>query len=533
MWLMACGCAAQAQVFGFSTAPRELAQAVLGKLQGEADAAVWRDGQARFAGLRGGASWESDTEPEHPVLYEIGSISKVFTGLLLAQAVERGDLSLNDSLADLLRGHVQFRHRNTAQITLGQLVTHTSCLPRLPADFLQSASEDDPYRGYDRARLWTTLSQWHVASPAPCAPQYSNWGFAILGEVLSLREGKPWHELVRERITAPLGMTNTRQHLADKAKWLANGFAGSKPAPPWEMEAFAGAGALRSTAADLLRFGRALLAGRLGPLGAAAERVTTPLARYDGQIGYALFMRGPANKRTLMHNGSTGGYRAQLMLAADTGEVLVMLASNAQADVERVVRDGLSQRYPVAAPQASVAAGPLSDYAGVFREGPRSALTFLVQDGVLYGHSTGLGFVPMACIGEDLFMLGPVGQVQFKRHAGQVTEAILSSRGAETSGRRTNEPVPAKAVLPDEALQPLVGRYRTPAAVVEVTVSAGQLLVRYGEQPRFVVYAVAGDADRFAYDVAPVQLQFQRYGNGQVHTLLLHQNGTLRAQRLD
>ena len=260
--------------------PPELARAALGDLRGSISVGVWRDGKANFAG-------------DSAALFEIGSISKVFTGVLLAQAVERGDLSLDDTLGKLLAGKVaSFTSDKVTAVTLRQLVTHTSCMPRLPADFQGRSDKADPYRNYDRARLWKAVASMTFDATPPCAASYSNLGVGLPGELLSERYGQPWETLVRERITGPLGMHDTVVTLGDKAPRLAPAFVGGRPTPPWEMAAFVGAGGLRSTAADMLLFGRALLAGRDGLLGAAAERVATPLARFDGDIGYAILVRG-------------------------------------------------------------------------------------------------------------------------------------------------------------------------------------------------------------------------------------------------
>src|SRR6185369_5119291 len=153
-----------------------------------------------------------------------------------------------------------------AAIKLRDLVTHSSCLPRLPGDFA-GKSRIKLYRDYDRDSLWNALAKLKLENPPPCEADYSNFGFAVLSELLAERYNKPWELLVRERITGPLGMDDTQQHLGDKATRLTEGHSGSDSALPWEMRAFAGAGGLRSTAADMLKFSSAILAGREGPLG--------------------------------------------------------------------------------------------------------------------------------------------------------------------------------------------------------------------------------------------------------------------------
>ena len=516
--------AGEAPAQTLASPPSDLARAALGDLRGSVSVGVWRDGKESFAG-------------DPTALFEIGSISKVFTGVLLAQAVERGGLSLDDTLGKLLAGKVtSFASDKVATVTLRQLITHTSCMPRLPADFHNGGADmADPYRGYDRARLWKAVAAMRFDAAPPCEASYSNLGVGLLGELLSERYGQPWETLVRERITGPLGMRDTVVTLGDKAPRLAPAFVGSKPTPPWEMAAFVGAGGLRSTAADMLVFGRALLAGREGPLGAAAERVVTPLARFDGDIGYAIFVHGPSNQRTLTHNGGTGGYRSQLLLAADTGEVLVVLTSNAEAPVDRLAADLLASRYPVVPGAADAKATCLAECAGVYRIGKAAAYTFVVQDGAMHMHYTGQGFKALVPSGPDTFTFGTITRFAFERQgAGRAGTVTIASRGADLTARRTDEALPPYARQAEAELRPYVGRYElSPAMSFDVQTKDGQLTAKLGEQPRLPVFAVAGQPDRFAYDVVKAELQFERDTHGAVRALVLHQNGVHRAPRAE
>lgn len=525
---------AQISVVGLASPPELVAREALGGKPGVAVAATWRAGKAAYAGFDGTTTLPaSAVSGETATLFEIGSISKVFTGLLLAQAVEAGELRLEDTLGSVLQGKVSFAHPETAAITLRQLVTHTSCLPRLPTDFRKDYVRDEPYATYGLARMWNALAAQKLAQAPPCDGSYSNFGMAVLGEVLAERYGKSWEALVRERITTPLGMRNTMQTLGPHAARMAQAFAGERRVPLWDMQAFAGAGALRSTPEDLLLFGRALLAGRNGPLGAAAERVLTPLARYDGEIGYAIFVRGPAERRTYSHTGGTGGYRSALVLAADTGEVIAAVASNAESGAYKVAADALANRYPMPMTPYALPPERLADYTGVFRESRLSAFTFLPQDGKLYLRASGLVFQPLVPSGPDSFHLGTMGRAVFEREGGKVTGMTWTALGATRRAVLTSEPVPAAAKLPPSELQAYVGRYRSTRFDFVVTSADGQLTIQLTDQDPYKVYPVAGRADRFAWDVLKAEAQFERYGNGQVKALVLHQNGVMRAERVD
>ncbi|TWO70876.1 serine hydrolase [Caenimonas sedimenti] len=526
---------AQPAVVPLSTPVETLARDALGSQPGVAAAAAWREGRASYAVAASGTVTGPPvaTGPQ-ATLFEIGSISKVFTGLLLAQAVEAGELSLDDTVGRVLQGKVDFSQEGTAQITLRQLVTHTSCLPRLPPDFRQQGYvRQDPYRAYDRARLWKMLGQLKLADRAPCDASYSNLGFAVLGEALSERYGKPWAELVRERITAPLGMRNTLQSLGPHAHRLAQGFDGEFVALPWDMLAFAGAGALRSTAEDLLIFGRAILAGRDGPLGAAGARLVTPLARFDGQVAYGLFVNGPPSRLTYGHTGGTGAFRSVLTIAPDTQEVVVLMASNAQSAVWRIANDMLVGRYPVDNASFDLPAERITDYQGVFRETRHNAFTLVAQDGRLYLRSTGAPYVALTPSGPDSFNYGTRAKAIFERKDGRVASLRWQVRGDDRVASRSDEALPAAALLPQQALDAYVGRYRAPRFDFHVRASGGQLSVQLTDQDRMLVYPVAGRPDRFAWDLIRAEIQFERWPNGAVRGLVLHQNGMTRAERLD
>lgn len=522
--------------FDWSGPADALAAAALGPLRGAAEVGVWHGGQARF-----GAARNRVAEAPAQALFEVGSISKVFTGLLLAQAVERGDLALDDTLGGLLQGSSATGSTlpaPVAAITLRQLVTHTSCLPRLPADFRRNSDPANPYLRYNRARLWQALADARLAQAPPCAGAYSNLGFAVLGELLAQRYGKPWAALVQERITGPLGMQDTVQSLGDKAPRLAVPHEGETPVSVWEFDAFAGAGALRSTAADMLVFSRALLAGAQGPLGPAAERLFTPLAEHEGgQIGYAIMLRERDGLRTWLHGGGTGGFRSVWLLAPDRGEAVIALVANAQAPQQNVMTPLLKLRYPAPTGQPATDAAALAGYEGVYRASPAVALSLAMVDGQLQLRPTGGVFEPLQVLGPDAFTQPASGrQLRFERDKeGRPAVLHYTRFGARLTAPRVDEPVLGLApAQPDDALAPYLGRYRLRGGnVLDVQAAGGRLQVRLGSQPRYTVYPVAGQPDRFAYDAVRAELEFERYASGEVRAVVLHQNGRFRAPRQD
>jgi serine-type D-Ala-D-Ala carboxypeptidase/endopeptidase len=533
--------AVHSQSLSISSPPGELAKAALGSEPGTAAVGVWRNGEARFGFVRNGGVLEmpSAAAQDQP-MFEIGSVSKVFTGLLVAQAVERGELALQDTLGKLLQGKVSFASPDVAAITLQQLLTHSSCLPRQFGRLATGAAVVEQITTAERPALWRALAEQTLTKPPPCAAAYSNYGLAVVGEVLAEKSGLPWETLVREHITGPLGMVDTVVELGAKAHRLVPAFDGAERAQPWGMKAFVGAGGLRSTPHDMLLFGRAVLAGKSGPLGAAAERLVSKLGDYRGrEIGYAAFLVGPSEKRSFSHDGLTGGYRSLLTLNQDSGEVMVTFVSNAQAPLHPMAALVAASRYPVRDKAIAIAPAQLKDYEGVFRESAEVAYTIVAQDGQLLVRATRNNFKPYIAVDVDTFTR-PLGgaQMTFLRQDGKVKALRLEQVGVRVEAQLSVEAPPTRALLPGSELQGLTGKYQLKRLIgrnldFDVQIDLNQLAVKSQNFPRAPVFPVEGARDRFYYDSVKAELQFERDASGRATTLVLHQNGVFRMDRLE
>lgn len=435
--------------------PAVLAKTALGAERGTLVVGTLRNGQAAY-----GAAY--NPEPASPPraiaansaeqpMFEIGSITKVFTGLLLAQAVERGDVKLDDTVGRLLAGKVDGVPPAVATVTLRQLVTHTGCMPVMADGVTGGAPLAEQFRSFDKAMFWAALARIKLTAAAPpCEAAYSNFGMALLGQLLAERYDTSWGELVRARITEPLGMNDTVITLGDKASRMAPAFAGDRRQPLFDMLAYAPASALRSTAADMMTFSRAVLAGAGGPLGPAAARMLTPLARYEGaEIGYAVMVRGAeGGRRTYWHAGLTEGYRTLWLLAPDTGEALIVLSSNARAPLQPVMLAIGKSRYPVSTTEVPVDAKRLDDYKGEFRVSKTKALNFTVRGGKLLVRETGRGYNALTPTGPDRFAVTGIGaQLVFRRDAGNAVVGVtLAQGGSQLDAQRVGE----AAAVPQE-----------------------------------------------------------------------------------
>ena len=219
-------------------------------------------------------------------IFEIGSVTKVFTSLVLSDMVQRGEVALADPVAKYLPADVKVPERGGRVITLVDLSTHTSGLPRLPSN-LQPKDPANPYADYSVEQLYQFLSSYQLTRDIGSQFEYSNLGGGLLGHVLGRRAGMDYEALVRSRITVPLGMSSTGITLSpDMKARLATGHNDKLVAVPnWDLPALAGAGALRSSANDMLTFLAANLGyvkSPLAPAMAAMLSVRRPAGRSQG-----------------------------------------------------------------------------------------------------------------------------------------------------------------------------------------------------------------------------------------------------------
>ena len=285
-------------------------------------------------------------------LFEIGSITKVFTGILLAEMAERGEVRLDQPVADLLPPTVRVPERNGRRIRLVDLSTHSSGLPRMPGNFAP-ANPDNPYADYAPERLYAFLGAHQLRRDVGELAEYSNVGVGLLGHALARRAGKSYETLVAERILAPLRMTSTSIVLApeDLPRLAPPHNARGEQVSNWDLpETFAGAGALRSSAEDMLAFLAANLSppaeGTLGKAIRVAQRphFTGPDGREAG-LGWGMSLLH-GDRRVLTHAGGTGGYLT--FVAIDTERRLgVVVLSNQVPNVTRIGLHLLDPRVPV------------------------------------------------------------------------------------------------------------------------------------------------------------------------------------------
>jgi serine-type D-Ala-D-Ala carboxypeptidase/endopeptidase len=381
-------------------------------------------------------------------IFEIGSETKVFTALLLADMVERGEVSLDDPVSKYLPASVKMPERNGRQITLIDLATHTSGLPRLPSN-MSSKDPGNPYADYSVDQLYEFLSGYKLTRDIGSQYEYSNLGGGLLGHVLALRAGMSYEALVKSRICVPLGMKSTGITLTPEMKErLAVGHdPATNPAKNWDLPTLAGAGALRSDANDMLTFIAANLdyiKSPLAPAMAAMLKVRRPTGQPGLEIALGWHITTANGKEIVWHNGGTGGYRSYMGFDPKA-RVGVVLLSNAgtPAGVDDIGRHLLDASAPLAAPpkeHKQVAVDPklFDSYVGKYQMTPNFILTVTREGDHLFIQATNQPKFEIYPEGDrDYFLKVVDAQITFITGGkAPATELILHQNGRDQHAKR-------------------------------------------------------------------------------------------------
>jgi CubicO group peptidase (beta-lactamase class C family) len=437
-------------------------------------------------------------------------------------------------------------------ITLVDLATHTSGLPRLP-DNLQPGDPSNPYADYTTTRMYDFLSRHTLTRDVGSIFEYSNLGVGLLGHLLSRRAGTDYEGLVRARITGPLGMKDTAIMLSSAMQSrLAQGHGPTLEAVPnWDLPALAGAGALRSTANDILTFLAAAIGPTPSPLGRAFEtmlaaRRPAGAANMDIALGWLVFKT--PDTEIVWHSGGTGGYRTWMGYEPRSRTGVVVLANAGTAagpdDIGRhlLVRSSpLMTSFPSQAPpkpraETRVETAVFDRYVGRYQLAPSAILTISREGDQFFAQLTGQPRLPIFAESEkDYFLKVVDAQLTFETDAeNKAVAVVLHQNGVDQRAPRIEgEPVvPAVITLEAAVLDRYAGRYQlTPAIVIEITRKGSQLFAQLTGQPAFEVYPSA--EREFFYKVVNAKLVFEVPASGPATAVTLHQNGkTPRAPRI-
>jgi serine-type D-Ala-D-Ala carboxypeptidase/endopeptidase len=388
-----------------------------------------------------GSAGEGTRRPvDGDTVFQIGSVTKVFTALVLAQMVRSGEVKFDDAASNYLPRGAAMPQRGRP-ITLADLVTHTSGLPSMPTNYDLSA-EPDPYAAYTNEQLCAFLATYELPRAPGEASEYSNLGVSLLGQLLARRAGTDYEALSRARVLEPLGMRSTSIALTpDQKRRLAPGHDRYfRPVTTWEMSTLPASGSLRSTANDMLVFLAANLGEGKTPLEEAMvfqRKALSPPIAGSQALGWGVSDVG--GERIFSHQGGKQGYRSAVAFNPERGTGIVVLA-NARSDdgPGAIAMHLLAGRelppVPPAPPERTLVELDhelLDRYAGRYRLAPDRVLTVARRHDHLLVDSTGNGVSEFFAIGSaDFFLNTGNDEIGFQLDAhGRVTGLALFGDG--------------------------------------------------------------------------------------------------------
>lgn len=268
-------------------------------------------------------------------MYDIGSITKPFSGVLLAEMARRGEVGLDDEVSTHLPSGVSA----PGGVTLLGLATHSAGLPSIPPNF-EPADMANPWANFTEDVMYAALADTQLEFEPGTRTSYSNFGFSLLGNILQLAGGKPYSELIATRVCRPLGLETTRVVIGAPPEELAQGYTRTgAPTPHWN-DPTPGAGGICTTIDDLLAFAVANLDPGHTTLAEALVDAQQPRIE-DGErgrvgLGWHMLVARDAT-RVIWHNGGAGGFRSFVAFHRETGTAVAALCNNGGSDPDAAV----------------------------------------------------------------------------------------------------------------------------------------------------------------------------------------------------
>ena len=506
---------------------------------------VTRRGRTIYTASRGMADIAGRRPLGPNTVFRLGSLTKQFTAAIILQLVQERRISLDDPVSRFFPDYPQ----PGAGATVRQLLNHTSGIQSYTGipGFMAG---DAPARAHSTAEMIALFRDLPSPTPPGQAWAYNNSGYVLLGAIVEQVTGKPWHRVLAERITGPLGLRSIgygveREALPNMARGYSGGDAQAGPMRTLHMSVPHAAGALVGTAGDMARWAQALHHGRVVSA-ASYALMTTPTSLPEGgtnPYGMGLQRDTMRGRPTLEHSGGIFGFSTYAVtVPADDVQVVVLANSDNPASPPgllawRLAALAVGDPFP-ALTRADVPAEAVTPLLGVYRVGDGTATRrFFRRDGKLWTVREGGRDLEVVAAGGDVFFYAPNSLTWFRivRSADGAHVMETYSEGATTAQRavRTGD-VPAEAAavqVSSAVLQSYVGSYQTAGPGAEIALREdGVLTVQLTGQPAIPLRAVS--ETEFIVQQVNARLVFHPE-NGQVNRFVVHQNGReLEARRV-
>jgi CubicO group peptidase (beta-lactamase class C family) len=393
----------------------------------------------------GRISESNDKAPGADTLFEIGSISKVFTGLILAKMVEDHIVSLAEGVQSLLGDSISVP-KGEREITLVDLATHSSGLPRMPSNF---APKDpaNPYADYTVDQMATFLAGHKLRREPGEKYEYSNLAVGLLGHALARKSDMPYEALLTKTICQPLALNDTVITLDDAhmARLAAGHDVDGRPAANWDLPTLAGAGAIRSTTADMLKFLAANMGLSHSPLDAAMQLSHQVQFKNPNGADVALGWHWIRDRKLIWHNGGTAGYHAYAAFNPEKKIGIVVLANSAVGQVDalglalvKLLETGEAE--PLKLPKTiAVIADDLEPLVGAYQLAPFSTAKVTRVENRLFVQLTGQPQIGLYPTSKTSFFCRPVdASFDFETgDDGKIARMVVHQNGQDIPAQKT------------------------------------------------------------------------------------------------
>lgn len=387
----------------------------------------------------GKKDFNTNVAPDSRSIFEIGSITKVFTGIVLADLVRKKLVAPDDPVSKYVP---ELQGYPAGSITLKQLATHTSGMPRVPDEKYVQQFDPNPYKDFDEEKLLSYLKSLKTITSVEKFEQqsYSSTGFALLGYVLSKATSTPYEKLVHKIITGPLHMSDTVVSLSAKQQLrFLNGYNQVvEVTPHWDIP-LAGMGALHSTANDLIKF---VIANMV----VVTKSSVTKLLDYSQQIqviganesvGLGWLLDGKGDDQVVWHNGQTGGFSSLIAFNEHKHLGLVILTNTAKP-IPCVYQLIFGKECKGYQPEYVIPPQDLATFVGAYQLHSSALIKITQRLNFLVAQPTGQQKFRMKAINADTFEIdNGLAKIVFEKDAnGKVNQLIVKQDGKSTVGKR-------------------------------------------------------------------------------------------------
>ncbi len=478
----------------------------------------------------GRVSQDSDAVPNETTLFEIGSISKVFTAALTQALIDSESLSWDSTVKSSLDDW-NILNAKVRNITLRELATHSSGLPRMPLNW-RAVDPLDPYLMYNKDHLQAFLGQF---DPPQLKKElaYSNLGFGLLGNIAAHATGRKYSEALQNLVLEPLGMKHTTVGITNEIQTtMADGFGQGAKIPNWNFEeGLVGAGAVLSTAEDMVQFIKRNVVDDGSQIYKSLKRLQQVQVQPNQAFAWTM-ERNHAGKAIFSHAGQTGGYACFVAISPEESQGWVVLATSMHGGLVNEIGRSFFGPDPQKEPM------DLSAYLGVYRLVAKMYMTLTERDNQLMAQATGQSEIPLTFVKEREFKFEPADMVlKFDRPKDGKSRVLnMLQRGQNIRARRVEDrfgiPERVEIELDEELLTEYPGVYQlAPRAALAVVLRDGQLFAMFSGQNTTPIFAM--DSDRFFYKQTDAELLFERDEDGKISSLTLFQNGEHKAPKIE